>query len=61
MRWVDVQTDPELRNDPMAKLDLAAFVGEQLRALAQRDSAFFNECCSQVAPAQLAAVKQCFQ
>lgn len=55
-----LQTDPELRSDPMVKLDLAAFVGEQLRALAQRDGALFNECCSQLAPAQLAAVKQCF-
>jgi hypothetical protein len=60
MRWNAAQTDPELRSDPMVKLDLAAFVGEQLRALAQRDSALFNECCSQLAPAQLAAVKQCF-
>lgn len=56
-----LQTDPELKNDPMAKLDLAAFVAEQLRALAQTDGAYFNDCCSQLAPAQLAAVKQCFQ
>ncbi|BDA48104.1 Importin-9 [Coccomyxa sp. Obi] len=55
-----LKMDPELKDDPMTKLDLAAFVGEQLRALAQRDSALFNECCSQLAPAQLTAVKECF-
>lgn len=54
------QMDPELRDDPMTKLDLAAFVGEQLRGLAQRDSGLFHECCSQLAPAQLTAVKECF-
>ncbi len=52
--------DPELRDDPMTKLDLAAFVGDQMRALAQRNGALFSECCSQLAPAQLTAVKECF-
>jgi hypothetical protein len=55
------QDDPELANDPLSKLDLAAFVSEQLQGLAQRSPAFFHEACSQLAPAQLAAVKLCFQ
>ena len=55
------QEDPELQNDPLSKLDLASFVGEQLRGLYQREESFFNHCCSKLGPAQLAAVKQCFQ
>jgi hypothetical protein len=57
---VAAQADPELKDDPLSKLDLASFVGEQLRSLAQSNAPFFNECCSQLAPAQLEAVKQCF-
>ena len=52
--------DPDLADDPLSKLDLAAFVGEQLRGLAQREPQFFSECCAHLAPPQLAAVKQCF-
>ena len=58
---VMLQEDPELQNDPLSKLDLAAYVEEQLRGLYHRDETFFNYCCSQLGPAQLAAVKQCFQ
>ncbi len=53
--------DPDLADDPLARLDLAAFVGDQLRGLAAREPRFFGEACAQLAPAQLAAVKQCFQ
>ena len=56
----DPQDDPELQNDPLSKLDLAAFVREQLRGLYQRDESFFNHCCSRLGPALLTAVKQCF-
>lgn len=61
MQLLLVQDDPELQNDPLSKLDLAAFVGEQLRSIYQNDESFFNLCCSNLGPAQLAAVKQCFQ
>ena len=56
-----LQDDPELQNDPLSKLDLAAFVGEQLRSLFRRDESFCNQCCTKLGPAQLAAVRQCFQ
>lgn len=56
-----LQEDPELQNDPLSKLDLAAFVGEQLRGLYHRDESFATHCCSRLGPSQLAAVKQCFQ
>ena len=55
-----MQDDPELASDPLSKLDLAAFVAEQLHGLAQHNAPFFQECCLQLAPAQLAAVKTCF-
>ena len=61
MQLLLVQDDPELQNDPLSKLDLAAFVGEQLRSIYQNDESFFNHCCSKLGPAQLAVVKQCFQ
>ena len=61
MHLLLVQDDPELQNDPLSKLELAAFVGEQLRSIYQNDESFFNHCCSKLGPAQLAAVKQCFQ